>query len=66
MLKNLGFSELTHFVCDADWEIANENEDKWLFKREHQLATGDLYCDHTYLRVSNQTVHRIADKSGSR
>jgi hypothetical protein len=50
MLKTLGFSELTQFVCDADREIANENEDKWLFKREHQLATGDSYCDHTYLR----------------
>jgi hypothetical protein len=50
MLKNLYFPELTLFVCDADWKIANENEDKWLFKREHQLATGDSYCDHTYLR----------------
>jgi hypothetical protein len=50
MLKTLGFSELTRFVCDADWEIANENEDKWYFQREHQLAAGDAYCDHTYLK----------------
>jgi hypothetical protein len=50
MLTNLGFSELTQFVCDADRKIAKENEDKWLFQREHQLATGDSYCDHTYLR----------------
>lgn len=51
MMQNLGFSELTRFVCDADWKIANENENKWIFKREHQLATGHAYCDHTYLKI---------------
>lgn len=50
VIKTFGLSDLTPFVCEADWRVAKENEDKWLFKRKHQLATGDSFCDHTYLK----------------
>ncbi|MFA6977728.1 MAG: L-2-amino-thiazoline-4-carboxylic acid hydrolase [Ignavibacteriaceae bacterium] len=50
VIKTFGLSDLTPFVCEADWRVAKENENKWLFKREHQLATGDSFCDHTYLK----------------
>jgi hypothetical protein len=50
VIKAFGLSDLTPFVCEADWQVAKENEDKWLFKREHQLSTGDSFCDHTYLK----------------
>lgn len=54
-LKTLGLSGATPFVCQADWEVAKENRDKWRFQRSHQLATGDAYCDHTYLRKAEDT-----------
>ena len=50
VIQTLGLSGLAPFVCEADWQVAKENEDKWLFKRKHQLSTGDSDCDHTYLR----------------
>jgi hypothetical protein len=52
MLNDLRFPELARFVCEADWKIAEENQGKWLFHREHQLAMGDAYCDHTYRRAA--------------
>ncbi|MBA4421665.1 MAG: hypothetical protein C0390_01040 [Syntrophus sp. (in: bacteria)] len=55
VIKAVGLSGLAPFVCEADWQVANENKDKWLFKREYQLSTGDPYCDHTYLRKTQNT-----------
>ena len=46
----LGLRELAPYACQADWEIAKENADKWDFERKHQIGTGDEYCDHTYER----------------
>lgn len=46
----LGLPGLAPYICEADRQVATENRDKWLFVREHQLATGDPCCDHTYLR----------------
>ncbi len=50
VIKTFGLSDLAPFVCEADWQVAKENKDKWLFKRQHQLATDDSFCDHTYLK----------------
>jgi hypothetical protein len=30
--------------------MAEANQDKWLFERNHQIGTGDAFCDHTYKR----------------
>jgi hypothetical protein len=49
-LTRLGLPELGPYVCQGDWEIARENADKWGFERDHQIGTGDAFCDHTYLR----------------
>jgi hypothetical protein len=48
--NSFGLSALGPYLCQGDWEIAKENADKWRFKREHQIGTGDDFCDHTYLR----------------
>jgi len=50
VIQTFGLSGLASFVCEADWQVARENEEKWLFNRKYQLSTGDSYCDHTYLR----------------
>ncbi len=46
----LGVKEIGPHVCQSDWEIAKENADNWDFERNHQIGTGDEYCDHTYKR----------------
>ncbi len=46
----LRMSEIGPYLCQSDWEIAKENVDKWDFERNHQIGTGDKYCDHTYKR----------------
>lgn len=48
VIKTLGLSELAPFVCEADWQVADDNKEKWLFRREYQLSTGDPHCNHTY------------------
>jgi hypothetical protein len=48
-----GLKELAPYVCQGDWEKARENSDRWEFRREHQIGTGDTFCDHTYLRKKN-------------
>lgn len=53
VMQALGLPGLAPFVCEADWQVARENEGNWLFQRTHQLSTGDSYCDHTYLRKIN-------------
>jgi hypothetical protein len=45
-----GLSDLNPYLCKGDWVKADENKDKWLFEREHQIGTGDTFCDHTYKR----------------
>ncbi len=50
-LNNLGVPELNAYVCDGDWAIARDNSDKWIFERNHQIGTGDSFCDHTYKRI---------------
>ena len=50
VLNNAGLSDLNPYVCEGDWVLARENKDKWIFDREHQIGTGDSFCDHTYKR----------------
>jgi hypothetical protein len=50
VLNTVGLSDLSPHVCEGDWAKANENRNKWLFERTHQIGTGDSFCDHTYLR----------------
>lgn len=50
-LNKFGLSRLSAFVCEGDWAIAKDNEDKWIFERNHQIGTGNKYCDHTYKRI---------------
>jgi hypothetical protein len=45
-----GLPDLNPYFCQADWAKAEENRDKWMFEREHQIGTGDSFCDHTYKR----------------
>ena len=47
---SLGLPELSKAACDSDWVIADKNRDFWLFERNHQIGSGDMYCDHTYIR----------------
>jgi hypothetical protein len=47
---SLGLRDLCIYACDSDWIIANRNSEKWDFSRNHQIGTGDNYCDHTYIR----------------
>ena len=50
-LSHLGMSQLSPYVCEGDWAISRDNADKWEFERNHQIGTGDSYCDHTYRRI---------------
>ena len=50
VLKAMGLPELGPYVCEGDWAKAGENSDKWTFDRQHQIGTGDSFCDHTYMR----------------
>ncbi|PTN34383.1 L-2-amino-thiazoline-4-carboxylic acid hydrolase [Desulfonatronum sp. SC1] len=50
-LNRLGMSKLSPYACEADWDIARDNADKWIFERNCQIGTGDSYCDHTYIRI---------------
>ena len=50
-LAMLGLKELGPYLCQADWEVAKDNFDKWGFHRENQIGTGDPFCDHTYHRL---------------
>lgn len=50
VLNMAGLPGMSPYVCKGDWDLANENKDKWIFEREHQIGTGDSFCDHTYKR----------------
>jgi hypothetical protein len=45
-----GLDDINHYICKADWEIAEDNRGKWSFDRRHTIAAGDRLCDHTYKR----------------
>jgi len=51
VLNKFGLKRLSAYVCEGDWAIAQDNSDKWIFKRNYQIGTGDKYCDHTYKRI---------------
>lgn len=51
----LGLSEMNPFVCQGDWDAARVYADKWAFERQHQIGTGDAFCDHTYKRLKTET-----------
>ncbi len=51
VFKVTGLADLNPYLCKGDWAKADENRDKWLFEREHQIGTGDRLCDHTYKRL---------------
>ena len=48
--KQVGLPEIIPYLCQGDWDFAKENVELWEFERNHQIATGDGYCDHTYKR----------------
>ncbi len=50
VLNKCHLSDLGPYICQGDWEYAKSHKDQWLFKREHQIGTGDNFCDHTYIR----------------
>jgi hypothetical protein len=54
VIQMLGLPDLAPYVCEADWQVAKENEEKWIFQRKYQLSTGDSHCDHTYLRKTGK------------
>jgi hypothetical protein len=49
-LHRYGFYDLSKYACAADWLIAKENTDKWLFSREHTIGTGGMFCNPRYSR----------------
>jgi hypothetical protein len=53
VLGALGLSRLSPYVCQGDWAFAEENKSRWSFERDHQIGTGDRYCDHTYQRLNS-------------
>lgn len=55
-LKSVGLPDLTPYVCQGDWAAAKDNADKWSFERQHQIGTGDDFCDHTYKRKQEREV----------
>lgn len=50
VLNFTGLSDMSPYFCNGDWAKAEENKDKWTFERDHQIGTGDSFCDHTYKR----------------
>ena len=48
---SFGLPEFGSYACDSDWVIADRNKNNWQFERNHQIGTGDSYCDHTYIRI---------------
>jgi hypothetical protein len=54
VLISAGLRDLAPSVCEADWAVARDNSDKWYFNREHQIGTGDAFCDHTYIRKNSR------------
>jgi hypothetical protein len=45
-----GLGEMGPYVCQADWDMARRNIERWEFERVHQIGTGDAFCDSTYRR----------------
>jgi hypothetical protein len=53
VLAALGLSRLSPYVCQGDWAFAEENKNCWGFERDHQIGTGNRFCDHTYRRLKS-------------
>jgi hypothetical protein len=53
-LHRYGFYDLSKYACAADWLIAKENNDKWLFSRDHTIGTGGMFCNPRYSRKIKQ------------
>jgi hypothetical protein len=53
VLNYCNLSDLSPYLCQADWEYAKEHKDQWNFERHHEIGTGDSFCDHTYKRLDN-------------
>ncbi len=51
VFNNFSVPKLSAYVCEGDWAISRDNSDKWIFERNHQIGTGDSFCDHTYKRI---------------
>lgn len=52
-MNKLDISELGHYMCQGDWEVAKENSEKWIFKRSCTIGTGGSLCDFSYRRIQN-------------
>ncbi|MFH2091645.1 MAG: L-2-amino-thiazoline-4-carboxylic acid hydrolase [Pseudomonadota bacterium] len=50
-LIKLNISELGHYMCQGDWEVAKDNSEKWKFERGCTIGTGGTICDFTYKRI---------------
>ena len=45
---NSSFIKQLSKMSEADWILAQMNDDKWMFERTGQISTGDTYCNSTY------------------
>lgn len=49
----VGLRDMNSYFCQADVKIAEENKGKWIFERTRTIGAGDLFCDHTYRRITS-------------
>ncbi len=56
VLQATGMGDLGMYVCEGDWVVARDNTGAWTFRRDHQIGTGDRFCDHTYSRIRTGSV----------
>ena len=50
----LKIPELGPYMCRGDWLVAEDNIEKWAFKRNCTIGTGGIVCDFTYCRAKEQ------------
>lgn len=46
----LGMPELTPALCEGDVVFCDQYQPLIRFQRPHNMAAGDRFCDHTYIR----------------
>ncbi len=51
-ISKLNIPELGQHMCRGDWLVAEDNIEKWRFKRNCTIGTGGTICDFTYCRVT--------------
>ena len=51
-------TNLKPYVCQGDWEFANDNAHVWQFDRKHEIGKGDSFCDHTYKRLPIKSLNK--------